>query len=111
MRKISTCLLLHSLKARLVVLTLLFLLLPTGILGYLGYDYLYDTIKTSNIRAVGHIADARHEQLNVMLKNTNDRALHFLQHLPTQCEKLDKIKTNDCLMSRQLAQRLQIKKV
>ncbi|MDD5216402.1 MAG: HAMP domain-containing protein, partial [Methylococcales bacterium] len=77
-------------------MTLLFLLLPTGILGYLGYDYLYDTIKASNIRAVGHIADARHEQLNIMLKNTNDRAEHFLQHLPQQCEKRDKAKVNDC---------------
>ena len=95
MKKISTYFP-HSLKARLVVLTLLFLLLPTGILGYLGYDYLYDTIKASNIRAVGHIADARHEQLNIMLKNTNDRAEHFLQHLPQQCEKRDQAKVNDC---------------
>lgn len=95
MKKISTYFP-HSLKARLVVLTLLFLLLPTGILGYLGYDYLYDTIKASNIRAVGHIADARHEQLNIMLKNTNNRAEHFLQHLPQQCEKRDKAKVNDC---------------
>ena len=86
----------HSLKARLVVLTLLFLLLPTGILGYLGYDYLYDTIKASNIRAVGHIADARHEQLNIMLKNTNERAAHFLQHLPTQCQQNNKVKIHDC---------------
>lgn len=87
----------HSLKARLVVLTLLFLLLPTGILGYLGYNYLYDTIKTSNIRAVGHIADARHEQLNIMLKNTNDRAAHFLAQLSVQCENHEKTKINACL--------------
>lgn len=87
----------HSLKARLVVLTLLFLLLPTGILGYLGYNYLYDTIKTSNIRAVGHIADARHEQLNIMLKNTNDRATHFLAQLSAQCENHEKTKIHACL--------------
>lgn len=97
MKKISAYLIPHSLKARLVVLTLLFLLLPTGILGYLGYDYLYDTIKTSNIRAVGHIADARHEQLNIMLKNTTDRVEHFLQHLPQQCLANEKSKINDCL--------------
>jgi signal transduction histidine kinase len=96
MKKTSVHLIPHSLKARLVVLTLLFLLLPTGILGYLGYDYLYDTIKASNIRAVGHIADARHEQLNIMLKNTNDRAVHFLEHLPLQCEKHDKAKIQEC---------------
>lgn len=96
MKKISTYFP-HSLKARLVVLTLLFLLLPTGILGYLGYDYLYDTIKNSNIRAVGYIADARHEQLNIMLKNTSERVSHFLQHLPEQCEKRDKTKLNECL--------------
>ena len=87
----------HSLKARLVVMTLLFLLLPTGILGYLGYEYLFNTIKASNIRAVGHIADARHEQLNIMLKNTNDRAAHFIEHLSTQCEMRDKTKINACL--------------
>ncbi len=87
----------HSLKARLVMMTLIFLLLPTGILGYLGYDYLFDTIKTSNIRAVGHIADARHEQLNIMLKNTNDRAARFIEHLSTQCERRDKTKINACL--------------
>lgn len=86
----------HSLKARLVVLTLLFLLLPTGILGYLGYDYLYDTIKTNNIRAVGHIADSRHEQLKVMLENTNSRAEHFLAHLPAQCEYREKSKIEAC---------------
>lgn len=87
----------HSLKARLVLLTLLFLLLPTGILGYLGYNYLYNSIKTSNIRAVGYIADARHEQLNIMLKNSNERATHFLQHLPQQCEKRDQAKIYNCL--------------
>lgn len=86
----------HSLKARLVVLTLLFLLLPTGILGYLGYNYLYDTIKISNIRAVGHIADARHEQLKVMLENTNARAEHFLAHLSAQCEYREKPKIAAC---------------
>ena len=87
----------HSLKTRLVVMTLLFLLLPTGILGYLGYDYLFDTIKATNIRAVGHIADARHEQLNIMLKNTNERAAHFIEHLSTQCEIRDKTKIDNCL--------------
>jgi signal transduction histidine kinase len=97
MKNFSTYLIPHSLKARLVVLTLLFLLLPTGILGYLGYDYLYDTIKASNIRAVGHIAEARHEQLNIMLKNTNDRVEHFLQHLPLQCENHDKAKIQQCI--------------
>lgn len=97
MKKLTRYFLPRSLKARLVLLTLLFLLLPTGILGYLGYNYLYNTIKTSNIRAVGHIADARHEQLNIMLKNTNDRAAHFLQHLSSQCETREKTKINACL--------------
>jgi signal transduction histidine kinase len=87
----------HSLKARLIILTLLFLLLPTGILGYLGYDYLYNTIKNNNILAVGHIADSRHEQLNVMLQNTNNRATHFLENLSLQCESGNKRKINDCL--------------
>ncbi|MDD5228964.1 MAG: ATP-binding protein [Methylococcales bacterium] len=87
----------HSLKARLVVLTLLFLLLPTGILGYLGYNYLFNIIKTSNIRAVGHIADARHEQLKVMLQNTNNRASHFINHLSSQCENREKSKNTACL--------------
>lgn len=88
----------RSLKARLVVMTLLFLLLPTGILGYLGYNYLFETIKTSNIRAVGHIADARHEQLNITLKNTNARTTHFLDNLLFQCGTPKKIKTkiNPC---------------
>lgn len=87
----------RSLKARLVMLTLLFLLLPTGILGSLGYDYLYGTIKASNIRAVGHVADARHDQLTIMLKNTNDRATHFLNDLSAQCDTHEKLKINVCL--------------
>jgi signal transduction histidine kinase len=87
----------HSLKARLIFLTLLFLLLPTGILGYLGYDYLYNTIKNNNIHAVGYIADSRHEQLNVMLQNTNNHATRFLNNLSMQCDERDAKKNHDCL--------------
>ncbi len=87
----------HSLKARLIVLTLLFLLLPTGILGYLGYDYLYNTIKNNNILAVGRIADSRHEQLNVMLRNTNTHAIRFLNNLSGQCNERETKKYQACL--------------
>lgn len=87
----------HSLKARLIFLTLLFLLLPTGILGYLGYDYLHNTIKKNNIQSVARIADTRHEQLNVMLRNTNTHAIRFLNNLSIQCDERETKKYQACL--------------
>lgn len=74
-----------SLKTRLVVMTLLFLLLPTGILGFLGYDYLYKHIKDTNIRAVGRIADAQHHHLASILTDTQHRVTDLLTHLEEQC--------------------------
>lgn len=87
----------QSLKARLVMLTLLFLLLPTGILGYISYDYLYNTIKNNNIHAVGHIADSRHQQLNTMLQNANTHATRFLNNLSMQCDERNVKKNQACL--------------
>lgn len=77
--------LIHSLRTRLIVMTLAFLLLPSGILGYLGYNYLAATIKNNNIRAVGHIADANQKQLTLLLSNTQKRADRFLVRLLLQC--------------------------
>ena len=91
----------HSLKTRLMGVTLLFLLLPTGILGYLGYDYLAGNIKKTQIRAVANVADMRFDQLVELFKTSNTRAIHFLNHLSSECKRNDEAKNDqdDCLKS------------
>ena len=83
----------HSLKTRLMGITLLFLLLPTSILGYLGYDYLSENIKKTQIRAVANVADTRFSQVVELFKAANIHASHLLNHLSAQCETNNKSKS------------------
>ncbi|HCT98881.1 MAG TPA: hypothetical protein DF614_02035, partial [Methylococcaceae bacterium] len=85
--KTITAYLPHSLKTRLMLITLLFLLLPTSILGYLGYDYLSENIKKTQIRAVANVADTRFEQVIDLFRMNNLHATHFLHSLSTQCDE------------------------
>jgi hypothetical protein len=64
---------------------LFLLLLPSGILGFLGYDYLYSRIKDTSIHAVGQIADAHHHHLIAMLSSTQHHTTDLFKRLETQC--------------------------
>jgi signal transduction histidine kinase len=75
-------------------ITLLFLLLPTGILGYLGYDYLSENIKKTQIRTVANVADTRFDQVVELFKAANIHASHLLNHLSAQCDTNDKSKSD-----------------
>ncbi|MDQ5939660.1 MAG: Histidine kinase [Pseudomonadota bacterium] len=79
----------HSLKTRLMGITLLFLLLPTSILGYLGYDYLSENIKKTQIRAVANVANTRFDQVIALFKAANTHASHLLNHVSVQCKNND----------------------
>ncbi len=87
----------RSLKTRLVLIMLLLLLLPTGILGFLGYDYLYSRIKDTSIHAVGQIADAQHHHLAAMLSNTQQHTATLLIRLENQCLSKTPNKKNACI--------------
>jgi len=89
----------HSLKTRLVLIMLLFLFLPTGILGGLGYDYLYTRVKGSSIHAVGQIADAQHQHLVAMLANTQRHTTDLLERLEKKCLNIATEKKDHCIKS------------
>ncbi len=89
----------HSLKTRLVLIMLLFLLLPIAMLGFLSYDYLYNRIKDTSIHAVGQIADAQHHHLAAMLSSTQQHTAALLIRLENQCLSKAATKKNSCIQA------------
>lgn len=73
------------LKARLTLFFLSFLLVPPLFGGYFFYSRLVDTIKTSQASIVSHIADARHEQLKMVLTRATNRSQTFLANVFERC--------------------------
>ncbi len=74
-----------SLKARLIIVLLLMVLLPALIIGWLASNTMFENIRTERIKDVGHIANAKHSQLVMVLTRANARADHFLSDLSAQC--------------------------
>lgn len=77
-----------SLEARLTLILLSALLLPTALIAWFAYGQLVDTIKTERIKTVGRVSDARHEQLTMRLQLATGRSQGFLADLPHRCGKL-----------------------
>ncbi len=75
----------NTLGARLTVTMLLMALLPVVVIGWMAYATMVETVKSERIKAVGHIADSKHDQLVMVLTRANIRAEHFLSDLDTQC--------------------------
>lgn len=79
----------RSIKTHLTVTLLLCILLPTGLIGVTAYWFVYNEIKESRIENVGHIADARHEELRIHLSRDNERSKALLDRLVAVCRFSD----------------------
>lgn len=75
----------NTLRVRLTVTMLLMVLLPILVIGWMAYTTMVETVRSERIKAVGHIADSKHDQLVMVLTRANIRAEHFLSDLNTQC--------------------------
>ncbi len=74
-----------SLETTLAGLLLACLLLPSAIIGWLAYDRLIESTKADRMRAVGHVAEIRHTQLNQLLRRATDRAHAFMEDIASHC--------------------------
>lgn len=86
----------RSIKTHLTVTLLLCILLPTGLIGATAYWFVYNEIKESRIESVGHIADARHEELRMQLSRDSERGKALLDRLVAVCRYSDK-SINSCV--------------
>ncbi|MGZ5009983.1 MAG: PAS domain S-box protein [Methylobacter sp.] len=84
----------RSIKTHLTITLLLFMLLPTGLIGTTTYWLIYNGIKENRIKDVGYIADARHEELRMHLHRDDQRGKALLDSL-ISCRHSDG-GINDC---------------
>ncbi len=79
----------RSIKTHLTVTLLLCILLPTGLIGATAYWFVYNDIRENRIKDVGHIADARHEELRMRLHRDNEHGKALLDRLIAVCQYSD----------------------
>ncbi len=77
-----------SLQTQLGVLFLVLLLLPTTLLAWLCFEYAFDVTRAERIKAVGRVADARHEELVMVFRRATARAAGMLADLERKCGDL-----------------------
>ena len=75
----------NSLKTRLIITMLLMVVLPTITIGWVVHNRISEYIRSDRISDVGRVADAKHEQLVMVLTRANSRAELFLSSLNKQC--------------------------
>ncbi|HEU0282472.1 MAG TPA: PAS domain S-box protein [Gallionella sp.] len=75
----------NSLTTRIIIVLLLIVILPTIAIGWMALNLMSEHIRMERIADVGRVADAKHEQLVMVLTRANDRAEHFLLDLSDQC--------------------------
>ncbi len=75
----------NSLKTRLVITLLLMAVLPASAIGWMAFNMMSGYIRSDHVSDVGRVADAKHEQLVMVLTRANNRAKHFLSDLSAQC--------------------------
>ena len=78
----------NSLEARIGLILLAALLLPTAFIAWFAYTQLVDTIAADRIKTVGRVADARHEQLVMVFQRAALRSQSFLATAQSRCGKL-----------------------
>jgi len=84
----------RSIKTHLTITLLLFMLLPTGLIGATTYWLVYNGIKENRIKDVGFLAEARHEELRMRLHRDDQRGKALLNSL-ISCRHSDG-GINDC---------------
>jgi CheY-like chemotaxis protein/HAMP domain-containing protein len=75
----------NSIETRLILVLLVLSILPAVTVGWMFHDIVFETIRTERIKTVGHVADAKHNQLVMVLTRDNDRGKLFLSNLSVQC--------------------------
>lgn len=75
----------NSIKMRLVAAMLLLTVLPAIIVGWMAHDLVFERIRSERMKAVGRVADAKHDQLNMLLNRANNRARLFLADMNIRC--------------------------
>ncbi|MDD4927836.1 MAG: EAL domain-containing protein [Gallionella sp.] len=75
----------NSIEARLTAALLLMVLLPAITIGWLASSAMSSNIKAERIKDVRQAANAKHNQLTMVLTRANTRAEHFLSDLNAQC--------------------------
>ena len=76
---------LKSMKIRFSILIVLISIVPMIVIGLMARHILSEKIKLERIKTIGHIADAKHDQLAMLLKRANDRAASLLLNLNSRC--------------------------
>jgi signal transduction histidine kinase len=75
----------NSIETRLILVLLFLTILPTITVGWVAHNIVFEQIRADRVKAVGHVADAKHAQLVMVLTRANDRAKLFLSNLTEQC--------------------------
>ena len=76
---------LKSMKIRFSILIVLISIIPMIIIGIMARQILSEKIKLERIKTIGQIADAKHNQLAMLLKRANDRTANLLLNLNSRC--------------------------
>ena len=91
-----------SMTSRMLFVILLSAMLPTLIVGWLGYTTIYNNSKADKMHDVGLVADLRQYQLTFTLRGANSRATQFLEINLNRCNALfgrSTTQTESCLRS------------
>lgn len=72
-------------RKRLGVLLVLLAVLPALAIGFVGYNFISDYLRSDRMEDVGQVAETKHNQLVMVLKREDDGAASLLSHLGTQC--------------------------
>ncbi len=75
----------NSLNTRLTIALFLMVILPIIAIGLLAHNLMSDYIVSEHITDIGHVAEAKRDQLSIMLAQSNAKAKHFLSDLSKQC--------------------------
>ena len=89
-----------SMVGRLLVLILFIGLLPSAFIGWLGYTTLYEQIRSDKIRDVGHVAENKHQMLNLVLSQLHVQVEQFIVINQNRCSTIfgnDDGRYVDCL--------------
>jgi PAS domain S-box-containing protein len=85
---------LNTIKIRLIAAMLLLALLPTVTIGWISRGLVFENIRAERIKAVGQVAEAKHNQLAMLLNRASIRARLFLSDMGTRCSVAGKLERN-----------------
>lgn len=75
----------HSLERQLIAIVLACFLLPTLMVGWVGYSIAYVSIQTEEVQIIGRVADEIDRDLVFLFDRTNARAEAFIKDVSSTC--------------------------